>query len=131
MLTYNEALKAAGFKGEGLTPKETLDRIYALRLERADMTRDLEEQIFRLTTQIQEKTADIDREIDSLESEAKEACMNLGESIKGSYLQVIYTKGKEIFDVARIKATLPVTYTEFLTTTKPSVRIADIKAKEK
>lgn len=118
-------------KEEGLTTAEKLDRVYALNIERDHMTADLYVKIADLNKEIMEKTALIDPEITQLESEVKEACMNLGESVRGTYLQVIYTKGKEIFDPARLKAQMPDTYREYMTTTKPSVRIAEIKAKEK
>jgi len=116
---------------EGLTTAEKLDRVYALKIERDHMTADLYAKIAELNQEITAKTALIDPEIKALEGEIIETCMNLGESVRGTYLQVIYTKGKEIFDTARLKAQMPDTYRDFITTTKPSVRIAEIKAKEK
>lgn len=116
---------------EGLTVQEKLDRLYGLRKERESIVYETEAEINALRDKIEAMTNVIQGEIDKLADEISEECMNLGESIKGTYLQVIYSKGREMFDNARLKTMLPNVYRDFLTTGKPSVRIAENKTKEK
>jgi hypothetical protein len=108
---------------EELTTAEKLDRLYALQIERADAAKDIDAQITMLSEERRRRTGSVDIEIERLEGEVKEECMAKGETVKGRFLQVVYTKGKTILDIETFKQAHPALFDTYSKISKASASI--------
>lgn len=106
-----------------LSTAEKLDRIYALQIERADSVKDIDAQISLLQEERNRKTVNVDAELAQLEGEVKEECLSKGETIKGRFLQVVFTKGKTIFDSTLFKQAHPTLFDTYSKVSKASASI--------
>lgn len=114
--------------------REKLDRLYGLRLERNQLTFDLDDKIAELKRQINdietqkdERASDIEPEIQRIEDEITKEVHDLKQTIKGSFLQAIYTKGAERIDSKKLRILYPEIAKECTKTGQPSVRLAEVK----
>lgn len=121
----------AAVKEKPLTTAEKLDRLYGMILERDSSVSEIDIRIETLQKERREKTGVIDEEIALLEAEIKEECLGAEESTKGRFLQVVFTKGRKIFDSTGFKDSYPALYEKFTTLSKPSVSIRGVALKEK
>ena len=69
------------------------------------------------------KTGAVDIEIERLEGEVKEECLNKGETVKGRFLQVVYTRGKTILDIETFKQAHPALFDTYSKISKASASI--------
>lgn len=114
--------------------REKLDQLYGLRQERFNMNLDVEAsiashkvEIEKLTQYANERSEVIDDVIKDLESEIIAEARELKQSMVGTYLQVIYSKGRQIVDSDKLKKVFPQVYEKCTKETEPSVRIAEKK----